>query len=357
MYLRSPWILTLAMITTCGVLHGQSAFIRGDANANGSVDIADAVFNLDFLFNGGAPICLDAQDSNDDGQVNLADPVFSLAYQFSGGMSPTAPFPACGNDPTVDAIDCAGPVPACPTGPIPTAFRITSLNLRDPHAFTQVILCLDSTATLNGLINDTFTQDQDMDGSLDLSYLLIFRPLDQAGAMGNLDFVLAADCTAPAAGTTCDLDAFSTSVALTYTNPGAGSCLGLLPGTTTGSFTPAPSVPSTPCFVTDPATISLDLGGILVTLQEGQIAGSYVGNPATSITNGLGRGFVSEASANAITIPATIPLVGGMPLSALLPGGMGNCSSIDARDMGPTGTLGWWVYFNFSATAVPYTGP
>lgn len=357
MYSRSTLILSLALTMTSATASAQSMFIRGDANANGSVDIADAVYNLDFLFNAGASVCRDAQDSNDDGQVNLADPVFSLAYQFSGGPTPSAPFPACGADPTGDALDCVGPVPACPGMPAPTAFRITTLNLRDPHAFTQVIVCLDSTATLNGLINDTFTQDQDMDGILDLSYLLIFRPLDQAGSTGNLDFVLAADCTAPAGTTSCDLGPFATSVALSYANQAAGACLGTVPGTTTGSFSPAPTVPASPCFVTAPASLALDLGGIIVTLQDAQVAGTYVGNPATSISNGLGRGFISEASANAVIIPATIPLVGGMPLSALLPGGMGNCSSIDARDMGPGGTLGWWVYFNFAAQVVPYTGP
>lgn len=337
------------------------SFVRGDTNGSGTVDIADVVFNLDHLFNMGPAFCLDAHDVNDDGMVDLSDAVFSLSFSFNMGMAPSSPFPDCGTDPTMDTVDCATPPMTC-AGPPPTAFRITSLDIRDPHVFLLVIIaCLDSTDTLNGLINDTFVQDTVVPGILDASYLLIFRPLDPAGSGGTLDFAIGAECTAPAASTTCDVNPATVLAPLDYTNNsgvGAPPCLAPLAGTTNGSYTPPIATPNQPCFVTDPETLTLDLGGILFTLQDAQLAGSYQGSPATGIIDGLGLGFVSEADAALITIPAGIPVVGGLPLTNLLPGGSGNCSSSDDRDLGPDGTtLGWWFYFNFTATEVPYTGP
>ncbi|MGE3166243.1 MAG: M12 family metallo-peptidase [Planctomycetota bacterium] len=83
-----------------------ASFVRGDANATGSVDISDAVLTLGYLFAGDSVSCLDALDVADDGQVNIGDAISLLSYLFSGGTAPAAPFPAAGIDPTPDAIDC-----------------------------------------------------------------------------------------------------------------------------------------------------------------------------------------------------------------------------------------------------------
>ncbi|MFN0058137.1 MAG: M12 family metallo-peptidase [Planctomycetota bacterium] len=81
-------------------------FVRGDANDDGIVDIADPVTTLNYLFAMGPASCLDALDSNDDGQLNVADPIFSLSYLFSQGTPPPAPFPGEGADPTADTLGC-----------------------------------------------------------------------------------------------------------------------------------------------------------------------------------------------------------------------------------------------------------
>ena len=49
--------------------------------------------------------------------------------------------------------------------------------------------------------------------------------------------------------------------------------------------------------------MTITLSGIPITLQNAQVAARYVGNPATSMANGLLRGFISEAQANATIIP------------------------------------------------------
>lgn len=90
-------------------------FGRGDCNADGSFNIADAIFLLAALFSGGQPgTCTDACDSNDDGSVNIADAIYALAALFSGGPPPANPSPGtCGEDLTTDSIDCASFAP-CP---------------------------------------------------------------------------------------------------------------------------------------------------------------------------------------------------------------------------------------------------
>ncbi len=83
---------------------GRGKFIRGDANLDGGVDIADAITGLKYLFGGGKQKCLDAIDVNDDGRVNVADPVYILGYLFGKKDPPPAPFPLAGKDPTEDAL-------------------------------------------------------------------------------------------------------------------------------------------------------------------------------------------------------------------------------------------------------------
>jgi PKD repeat protein len=75
---------------------GAGPFVRGDSNADGAHNIADASFTLNFLFLGGRePPCNAAADVNGDGNVNIADASFGLNFLFLGGREPPAPFPDC----------------------------------------------------------------------------------------------------------------------------------------------------------------------------------------------------------------------------------------------------------------------
>jgi hypothetical protein len=85
------------------------AFLRGDANRNGTVDIADAIATLWSLFGDGTPLpCADAADSDDDGAVELDDAVFTLVSLFRKGPATPAPSWMPGRDPTPDALACDG---------------------------------------------------------------------------------------------------------------------------------------------------------------------------------------------------------------------------------------------------------
>ena len=88
-------------------------FVRGDANVDGTFDVADPIRSFEVLFAAGFSPCLRALDANDDGAVDLADPIYSLAFLFSAGPAPTAPYPGCGGDPTADLLSC-GSFGICP---------------------------------------------------------------------------------------------------------------------------------------------------------------------------------------------------------------------------------------------------
>ena len=88
---------------------GDIPFRRGDSNADGEVDLSDAVATLSALFLGvGLLVCDDAADSNDDGARDISDPVHTLSYLFLGVGEIPSPGPRiCGPDPTADIVGCA----------------------------------------------------------------------------------------------------------------------------------------------------------------------------------------------------------------------------------------------------------
>jgi hypothetical protein len=92
----------------------EARFIRGDADASGTVDIADPILLLGVLFTGDPPAgCDDASDANDDGRLSVTDPIVLLLYLFQGGRVLPDPAEACGVDPTEDGLGCAEFAP-CP---------------------------------------------------------------------------------------------------------------------------------------------------------------------------------------------------------------------------------------------------
>jgi hypothetical protein len=95
-------------------LDAEPTFSRCDANDDGRHDIADPIWVVNELFRGGPQNpCQKANDCNDDGQVDLSDATYSISYEFIGGPAPTAPFPACGVDPSEDLLPCGSNATRC----------------------------------------------------------------------------------------------------------------------------------------------------------------------------------------------------------------------------------------------------
>ncbi len=67
---------------TTGFTAGCPPVFTGDANCDKSIDIADAVAILAYLFSSEPPCCLANEDINDDNSVDIADCVALLSYLF-----------------------------------------------------------------------------------------------------------------------------------------------------------------------------------------------------------------------------------------------------------------------------------
>ncbi len=94
-------------VQQAGSITVSRRFTRGDANADGSMNIADAIFVLSYLFaDGPAPPCLEAAETNDDNLMDLADGVYVLQHLFVSAPPPPTPFPECGVDATNGALPC-----------------------------------------------------------------------------------------------------------------------------------------------------------------------------------------------------------------------------------------------------------
>jgi hypothetical protein len=263
-----------------------------------------------------------------------------------------------------------------------TAFRLSDLDIRDPHLFANVPFggCRDVTdGTFFGqpLINPRLqtsiqTDGMDADSYLDLSFAIVFNPLLQTAGTSTPGYLDSPDCTGPYMTPTCVLPAGAMKTTATAMNMGGGAtCLAPVAGTTgsmspTGTYSPAITLPTAPaggtCFLANAGTVSFVLSGITINLQNASIGGVYVGAPATTISNGLLAGFLTEADANATIVPAgTTGLsdVDGMPVSHLLRGGTGNCSRpAPGRgdvDILADGTRGWYFYLNFTAVLATYS--
>src|SRR5258707_700212 len=101
---RFGLVVPAAVFVLASPLHAD--FLRGDANFDGRVDIADAVAQARAIFGGGSLACLDAADANDDGNLTFDDVEELLRFLFGAGSLPGPGTIGPGVDTTCDSLDC-----------------------------------------------------------------------------------------------------------------------------------------------------------------------------------------------------------------------------------------------------------
>ena len=260
----------------------------------------------------------------------------------------------CSHTTVTQAVNGDGCCPSGATGltddDCPAAYRITSLTLRDPHVFIDFMGCKDFTSLADSTEQYQMQHDSNNDGYLDDSQVIVFRPLSQTGGTQTpAEVYYQAKCTATA--TTCKPGNIA-SAALTASNLATGTCLTPLAGTTK-PYTPAVTDATGPCFSTGATNLTGEVLGTAVTVEDAQVAGTYMGTPATDVINGLYAAFISQTDAQGHN--AQVGLA-NQSIASYFPGGNNNCSNSSDKDtLASSATQGWWVYYNFTATAVPWT--
>jgi hypothetical protein len=104
-----------AVLSVCLCLNAYAdsydCFVRGDANGDGALNIADSIVALDYAMGNGGTVNdnLDVIDANDDGSINIADGVYIQSILFSGAVHPVPNFvTGKGTDPTPDNVNILG---------------------------------------------------------------------------------------------------------------------------------------------------------------------------------------------------------------------------------------------------------
>ena len=233
---------------------------------------------------------------------------------------------------------------------------MTELELKDPHVHAVLPLfgCRDITnnvpftpgAAFNEIIQHDLLSDDNNDGKLDLSPIIVFLDphsittgvgspeggfeIDPDDPGGEAAFHLAA-CTYPPESSICGQDTEEPVFYTDYTNGITGTCLSPLPGTTR-PYEPGVVAPQGPCFVSEPFGMRLDFGELTVWLEDAKVAAKY--EAPFELLDGVIMGFLTEAVAETTIFDETVPLVGGA-LSSVA------SLALTAFDEGVTSAVGW----------------
>src|SRR5213594_301441 len=155
-----PWGLAgfsvLVLISISGPVKAVD-FLRGDANGDGVVSIADAHYVLNNLFRSGPALdCEDAGDANDSGALTIADAIGILNFLFLGGDPPAPPFPGAGADTTDDSLACQSYGGGSPLEDPAAKIELREVTAAGRHVF--LTLALSSTASVGGYSARIFDQ-------------------------------------------------------------------------------------------------------------------------------------------------------------------------------------------------------
>jgi len=161
----------------------EQAFVRGDANSDGAIDIADATAIFSFLFLGSAgPSCENAADTNHDATIDLSDGSFLLNWLFLGGPEPPAPGPfECGVDSSDRHLPCAAYDP-CPDD-LPLIAHVLNRITFGPTE--ELLTRIQTRADLVDYIEEQLAPPEAYDQQLDEPALFAFNQALEVGFNPN----------------------------------------------------------------------------------------------------------------------------------------------------------------------------
>lgn len=224
------------------------------------------------------------------------------------------------------------------------AFRIGTIQFRDPHFFAPVLGDVTASVVNTGL-NENISQDDpdEPDGYLDLGWVLLFDELDQGDGATNAFTFANARCTAPVDGTECSLVPGTMMYDAPAEVTASGSCGAIDQGHLSSYDTePGPPTPTPgPCFTATGVDITVIGTSFELPLTDVSAAAQFSGDPAQALIEGNMVGFLHEDTAAQTQV--NLAGIGSIPISGLL------------REEDKDGD-GWWMYLSFTAQRTSWSG-
>ena len=91
-----------------------AAYIAGDSNSDGKINLADVIFIVNALFRGGPqPACPAAADVNGDDFFDLSDATALIEYEWMGGSAPVGPAACDDAQPEITPEECPAGSTVC----------------------------------------------------------------------------------------------------------------------------------------------------------------------------------------------------------------------------------------------------
>jgi hypothetical protein len=383
----------LACDAACGALDTSGCFSCGDGVLNGT-EVCDGT---EF----GAETCV--TQGFDDGTLSCAstcDSIDTSACNYTCGNDVASGPEACdgadlagetcvsqgfgGGTLACDA-NCGGfDTSGCTATSNVSSYRVTSLSVRDPHFFLELLggflgcpNCDDITNvgtscagndvdSVNDQLNAQLCANTQDPAIYDLSTILHFTDLDPindgATALLQVEENAACDYDASCATTPCGPGGAAAPTTNWVTSAmGSTACLSFDPAVVgpDNSGTPYSTInePGPICFAQSAVipVLNIPFNTSILPLRNARTSAEYSpqgdASPGQLVT-GVIEGFLTEADAEALIV-ATDPAE--INLANLLKGGNGACGAEDDRDTLGTDS-GWWFYVNYEAEAVTYTG-
>jgi hypothetical protein len=126
-------------------------FLRGDANSDGVLSLADAYFIYSHVFRDhAAPECREAGNANGDRKIDVADAIWIVNYLFRNGPASPEPFPLAGPGTELDALPCAAYGNGSPLAD-PAARLVVEAPVVDKGGVARFRIGVANSRTLTGL--------------------------------------------------------------------------------------------------------------------------------------------------------------------------------------------------------------
>ena len=236
----------------------------------------------------------------------------------------------------------------------PTAFRITSLEIVDPHLYFMLdgMTCSDITELVNGIgLPENLKNNA-------LNLVLLVHPLDVNVAAPTLR-ISEAKCND---GLDTCADVTGTPIAKTGAeNRLEGVCDGVVEGSRSAAYVEPPlAVSAAPCLVSAPTEFEfrIDPDITRLPLRHMVVTASYEeGEAGARLVNGTIRGWMSDAECASVAGTITIypfnlweTVAGG---AGCQPEGV-EIDDTDVLDLGAAKEDGLWFYLNFTAEEITW---